>query len=166
MIIDNKTERAFGKTAVFAGIIFLLTGIVILIAGAFILGAIAFLIAAFVAFTYSGVELNTESRQVKQYNKLFGIIKTGKWKSFDPYIGVTLIPISTVEIMASWSNRISSSKTTDYRIFFVNKAKKPAFVIKKCKSKENARNSLDEFSIWLNLPVYSIKNKETRRKSL
>jgi hypothetical protein len=163
LIIDNKTESAFGKTAVFAGIIFLLTGIIILIAGAFIIGAVVFLVAGFVAFTYSGVELNTDSRQVKQYNKLFGLVKIGKWKSFDPYIGVTLIPISTVEVMASLSNRISSTKTTDYRIFFVDKAKKPAFVIKRCPTKQTARNSLDEFSIWLKLPVYSIKNKERRR---
>lgn len=163
MIIDNKTERAFGKTAVFAGVIFLLTGIVILLAGAFIIGGFVFFVAAFVAFTYSGVELNTEAREVKQYNKLFGLIKIGKWKSLDTYIGVTLIPISTVEVMASWSNRITSTKTTDYRIFFVDKAKKPAFVIKKCKSIQNARNSLDEFSIWLNLPVYSVRNKEGRR---
>ncbi len=163
MIIDNNTERAFGKTAVFAGVIFLLTGIVILLAGAFIIGAVVFLIATFVAFTYSGVELNTESREVKQYNKLFGLIKTGKWKSFDSYIGITLIPFTTVEVMSSWSNRISSTKTTDYRIFFVDKARKPAFVIKRCKSIQNARNSLDEFSIWLKLPVYSVRKKERRR---
>lgn len=162
MIIDNKTESAFGKSAVFAAIIFLLTGTVILIAGAFIIGAIVFLLAGFVAFTYSGVELNTELRQVKQYNKLFGIIKTGKWKSFEPYIGVTLIPITTVESISSWSNRISSIKTTDYRIYFVDEAKKPAFVIKRCKSREVARNSIDEFSLWLKLPVYSINRYNKR----
>ncbi len=157
MLVDNKTEQAFGKTAVFASMIFLITGIVIAIAGAFVAGAVIFLVSAFVAFTYSGVELDTESRQVKQYNKLFGVIKTGRWKSFEPYIGLTLIPISTVEVMASWSNQITSSKTTDYRIFFVNKAKKPAFVIKKCKSREKAKDSIDEFSLWLKLPVYTIR---------
>ena len=157
MLIDNRTESAFGKTAIFAGIIFLLTGIVVLIVGAFIIGAIVFLVAAFVAFTYSGVELDTDSRKVRQYNKLFGIIKTGKWKSVDSFLGVTLIPISTMEVMASWSNRLTSTKTTDYRIFFVDKTRKPAFVIKRCKSKENALNSLNEFSLWLKLPVYTIR---------
>ncbi len=156
MRIDNKTENAFGKPTVFAGLIFLVTGIISIVAGAFIIGAVVFIIAAFVTFTYSGVELDTKARQVRQYNKLFGIIKTGKWKSFEPYIGITLIPISTVEVMASWSNRITSTKTTDYRIYFVNKARKPVFAIKKCKSKENARDCLDEFSLWLKLPVYSV----------
>ena len=159
MIVDNKTERAFGKTTVFAGIIFLLTGIVFLIAGAFILSAVVLLVAAFITFTYSGVDLDTNKRQIRQYNKFFGLIKTGRWKSVDPYIGITLIPFSTVEVMASWSNRITSIKTIDYRIFLVNKAKKPAFAIKKCKTREKARNSLDEFSLWLKLPVYSVKGE-------
>lgn len=157
MLVDNKTEQAFGKTAVFASLIFLLTGMLLIIAGAYIIGAVIFIFSAFIAFTYSGVELNTESRQVKQYNKLFGIIKTGRWKSFESYIGLTLIPISTVEVMASWSNKITSSKTTDYRIFFVNEAKKPAFAIKRCKTKELAKNSIDEFSLWLKLPVYTVR---------
>ncbi len=162
MRIDNKTENAFGKPTVFAGIILLLTGIVVAIAGAIIMGFIVFVIAAFVAFTYSGVEIDTDIRQVRQYNRLFGMVKTGKWKSLSPYIGITLIPISTVEVMASWSNRISSTKTIDYRIYFVDKARKPVFAIKKCKSKEMARNSLDEFSLWLKLPVYSVKRERMR----
>jgi hypothetical protein len=157
--IDNKTERAFGKAAVFAGTIFLFTGVVLFIAGAFIPGAVVFLVAAFVTFTYSGVELDTEIRMFRQYNNFFGIFKMGKWKSLEPFIGVTLIPMSTVEVMASWSNRISSTKTIDYRIFFVNKEKKPAFVIKKCRTKEKATDSLDEFSLWLKLPVYSVKGR-------
>lgn len=163
MLIDNKTSKAFGRSAVFAGSIFILTGIIIIIAGGFILGAVALLFGSFMVFTYSGVELNTDTRKVRQYNKFFGVIKAGKWKSYDPFVGITLIPISTIESMASWSNRISSVKSTDYRIFFVNKEKKPAFVIKKCRTKETARNSLDELSLWLKLPVYSVKNG--RRKS-
>ena len=157
MIVNNKTEQAFGRTTAFAGLIFLLSGIVMIVAGAIVLGAVAAILSAFVLFTYSGVELDTARRRIKQYNKIFGIIKTGKWQSLEPYIGLTLIPISTIETMASWSNRISSTKSTDYRIYLVNKAKKPAFVIKKCFSKENAINSLDEFSLWLKLPVYSVK---------
>ncbi len=162
MIIDNKIDRAFGKTTVFAGIVFFLIGSLIVIAGGVILGSVALILAAFVIFTFSGVEFDTKYRKVRQYNKLFGIFKTGKWKPYDIYIGITLIPISTFEVMASWSNRISSTKTTDYRIFFVNKSKKPAFAIKKCKTEAKAKSSLDEFSLWLKLPVYSVK-KEGRK---
>jgi hypothetical protein len=157
LIIDNKIEKVFGKTPVFASIIFLVAGGIMLIAGAFVLGLATILIATFVIFTYSGVELDIESRLLKRYTKWFGIFKTGKWKTVDSYIGITLIPISTIESMASWSNRITASKTTDYRIFLVNKEKKPAYVIKKCETRENAQYSIEEFSIWLKMPVYSVK---------
>jgi len=94
---------------------------------------------------------------LRQYNKLFGLIKTGKWKSFQSYVGVTLIPFTRKESMASWSNRINTTKETDYRIYLVNKARKPAFAIKCCKNMDEARASHDEFSIWLKLPVYTAK---------
>jgi hypothetical protein len=158
LIIDNKIEKVFGKTPVFAGIIFLVAGGIMLIAGAFVLGLATLFIAAFVIFTFWGVEMDIKTRRIKQYIKWFGFIKTGKWKSVDSYIGITLIPISTIESMASWSNRIISSKTTDYRIFLVNKAKKPAFIIKKCDTRENAQYSIEEFSLWLKMPVYSVKH--------
>jgi hypothetical protein len=155
--VDNKIERAFGRTAVFAGMIFLITGIFMLFAGAYIIGAITVLIAVFVVFTDAGVELDTEKHTMRMYNNWFGFVRIGKWKSLHEYIGVTLVPISRWESMASWSNRITSTKTTDYRIFLVNEARKPAVAIKKCKTRETAQNSLDEFSLWLKIPVYSVK---------
>jgi hypothetical protein len=155
--VDNKIERAFGRTAIFAGIIFLMAGMFILIAGAYLVGVVTVLLAVFVVFTDSGVEFDTEKQMMRMYNNWFGFIRTGKWKSLHDYIGVTLIPIARWESMASWSNRITSNKTTDYRIFLVNGARKPAVAIKKCKTRETAQNSLDEFSLWLKIPVYSVK---------
>jgi hypothetical protein len=155
--VDNKIERAFGRTAVFTCMIFLLAGLFLLIGGFYIPGIVTFVIAVFVVFTDSGVELDTEKQLIRMYNNWFGFFRTGKWKSLRQYIGVTLVPIARWESMASWSNRITSNKTTDYRIFLVNKAKKPAVAIKKCKTRETAQNSLDEFSLWLKIPVYSIK---------
>jgi hypothetical protein len=39
----------------------------------------------------------------------------------------------------------------------VNKARKPAIAIKTCPTREEAQNSIDEFSIWLKVPVFSVK---------
>jgi hypothetical protein len=155
--IDNKIEKPFGKTAVFVGVVFLIAGTGILLNRAIILGFLVILFAALVVFTFSGIEIDTEKHEVRQYNKWFGLFKTGKWKSLRAYIGVTLVPITTRESMASWSNRVTSSKKTDYRIFLVNKARKPAFAIKTCSTREKAQNSLDEFSIWLKVPVFSVR---------
>ncbi len=157
MKIDNKIEKPFGKTVVFVGVIFCLTGIGMLLHSAIFWGIIVVLFSVLVIFTFSGVELDTEKYEVRQYNKWFGILKTGKWKSLRAYIGVTLVPIITRDSVASWSNRVTSNKKTDYRIFLVNKARKPAFAIKTCPNLEEALDSLDEFSIWLKVPIYSVK---------
>ncbi len=159
LIIDNKIEYLFGKTARFAGIIFFFTVIVSFAQGEWIIALLIFIIVVFVFFSFSGVEIDTEKRQLRQYNKLFGLVKTGKWKFIDLYVGVTLIPFTKSESMASWSNRIITTKETDYRIYLVNQARKPAFAIKRCKSIEQAQDSIDEFSIWLKLPVFSVKGR-------
>jgi hypothetical protein len=155
--VDNKIEKPFGRTAVFVGVLFLLVGSLMLLNGAIFWGILVVLFAALVVFTYSGIEIDTENYEVRQYSKWFGLFKTGKWKSLRAYIGVTLVPITTRESMASWSNRVTSNKKTDYRIYLVNKARKPAFAIKACPTREEAQNSLDEFSIWLKVPVFSVK---------
>jgi hypothetical protein len=155
--VDNKIEKPFGRTAVFVGVLFLLVGSLMLLNGAIFWGILVVLFAALVVFTYSGIEIDTENYEVRQYSKWFGLFKTGKWKSLRAYIGVTLVPITTRESMASWSNRVTSNKKTDYRIYLVNKARKPAFAIKACPTREEAQNSIDEFSIWLKVPVFSVK---------
>jgi hypothetical protein len=155
--IDNKIEKPFGRTANFVGVVFLLTGTGMLLNGAVLWGILVVLFAALVVFTFSGIEINTEKYEVRQYNKWFGLFKTGKWKSLRAYIGVTLVPITTRESMASWSNRVTSNKKTDYRIYLVNKSRKPAIAIKTCPTRMEAQNSLDEFSIWLKVPVFSVK---------
>jgi len=159
LIIDNKIEYLFGKTARFAGFIFIFSVFFSFAQGEWVIGSLIFIIVVFVFFSFSGVEIDTEKRQLRQYKNLFGLIKTGKWKSIQPYLGVTLIPFTRKESMASWSNRINTTKETDYRIYLVNEARKPAFAIKRCKSIEQAQDSIDEFSIWLKLPVFSVKRK-------
>ena len=157
MLIDNKTNGSSGRSSVLAGFILLGTGVALCLSGGFSFGGIVLLVGFLLVFTYNGVEINTETRKVRQYSKLFGLFKAGRWMSYDSYVGLTLIPMSTIEQTAGWSNKISTSKTVDYRIYFVNEEKKPAYAIKRCDSKEMAKLSLDEFLLWLKIPVYTIK---------
>jgi len=107
--------------------------------------------------TYSGVEIDTGQNKFRNYNKQFGLFKTGKWHSLDEYIGVTLVPLRKVYTMYSRSNRSNTSHKTEYRIYLVNRAKRPAIPIKKCKTQDDGYKCLDEFAIWLHKPVYSPK---------
>lgn len=157
MLINNKIEKTLEGPALFFGITLLVIGIIMIFTSIVILGIVGILIALFLFFSYSGIIIDTEKKSLKPYNCWFGIIKTGNWKSMEKYVGLTLVPMNEVYSIYSRSNRKNASVKSDYRIFLVNKSKKPSLVIKRCVNMEDAQNSMDEFSIWLKLPVYSVK---------
>ncbi len=157
MRINNTTDYILSGPMKFAGYTFLATGLIFVFNNSVIAGILISFISLFFTFSFSGVEIDTDNKRIKQYNKIFGIFKTGQWKRLDAYIGLTLVPMRRVNTIASRANLTNTTIKKDYRIFLVNKAKKPAIAIKVCNNMENAQTSLDEFSIWLKLPVYSIK---------
>lgn len=120
------------------------------------IGGIHLVIALFLFATYSGVEIDTEKKRFREYNKWFGLFKIGKWKALHDYLGATLVSMNKVHRMYSRSNRVNSSSQKEFWIYLVNKTKRPAIAIKRCKTHKQGQISLDEFSIWLKLPVFSI----------
>lgn len=119
---------------------------------------ISLIIATYLFTTFSGVEIDTENNKFRAYNKHFGLLKTGRWRTLNDYQGVTLVPMKNVTKMYSRSNRVNESSRKEFRVYLVNKAKRPAIEIKRCKTQEQGQNSLDEFSIWLKIPVFSVKH--------
>ncbi len=157
MKIDNKIERPFGGPMIFLGLTFFTVGFIFALVESWILASFSFIIAMFFTFTFSGVEIDTKSRRIKPYNKIFGLLKIGKWETLEIYVGLTLVPMKKVYRTYSRSNRRNISVEKEFRIYLVNKAKKPALALKKCNNFEQAQNSMDELAIWLKLPVYSVK---------
>ncbi len=157
MNVDNKLEYILSGPKAFAAILFIFTGIIIALMGHVLFGLAIVLFTVFLLTSYSGVEIDTVNRRIKQYNKFFGIIKTGKWQELSSYIGLTLVPMRKFNTIASRANITNTTVKKDYRIYLVTKAKKPGVVIKICKTRELAQTSIDEFSIWLKLPVFSAR---------
>lgn len=159
MNIDNKIQQTFSGPLVFMGITFILTALALVFSRLWYLGVLSFIVACFLLFTFSGMEIDTERRMIKPYYMLFGLFKNGKWQSLEKYIGLTLVPMRKIYSVYSQSNRKSNSEKDEYRVYLVNRSKKPALPLISCKTPEHAQNSMDEFSIWLKLPVYSVKNR-------
>jgi hypothetical protein len=131
--------------------------VILVIVSVWILGILSFVIASFLLFTFSGIEIDTVNRQIKPYYMFFGLFRNGKWQSLEKYVGLTLVPMRKVYSVFSRSNRRSDSEKDDFRVYLVNKSRKPALPLKSCKTQEAAQDSMDEFSIWLKMPVYSVK---------
>ncbi|MCE4563236.1 hypothetical protein INQ51_02835 [Maribellus sp. CM-23] len=157
MKIDNKISHFLTGPYIFFGFLFIPLLLMGLLEHHPIMAGVSSLAIAYLFATYSGVEIDTETKKFRNYNKQFGLFKTGRWRSLDDYIGVTLVPIRKVYRMYSRSNRSNTSHKTEYRIYLVNQAKRPAIPIKKCKTQDEGYKCLDEFAIWLHKPVYSPK---------
>ncbi len=157
MNIDNKIQQTFNGPLIFMGITFAVMAIALVFSSLWYLGIASFIIACFLLFTFSGMEIDTERRMIKPYYMLFGLFKNGKWQSLEKYVGLTLVPMRKVYSVYSRSNKKNDSEMDDYRVYLINKSKKPALPLKSCKIREEAQNSMDEFSIWLKMPVYSVK---------
>jgi len=157
MNIDNKIQQTFNGPLIFMEITFVGTALILVFGRLWYLGVLSFVIACFLLFTFSGIEIDTEKRMIKPYYMLFGLFRNGKWQSLEKYIGLTLVPMRKVYSVFSRSNRRNNSEMDDYRVYLVNRSKKPALPLKSCKTREAAQNSMDEFSIWLKMPVYSVK---------
>ena len=157
MKINNKIDKTFSGPLILLGLTFLLMAVVLILNYKWVLGPLSFILAVFLLFTYSGIEIITETRMIKPYYMLFGFVKRGKWESLENYAGLTLVPMKNVQTIYSRSNRVNSVEKKDFRVFLVTKSKKPAFALKVCKNREDAQDNMDEFSIWLKMPVYSVK---------
>jgi hypothetical protein len=157
MIIDNKIEQTFTGPLTIMGISFLIVSISLVFTGIWYVAIPVFIIAMFFLFTWSGILIDIENRRFKPYYMVFGLFKRGQWISLEKYLGLTLVPMQKVYEMTSQSNRKSKSVSNDFRVYLVDQHKRPAYAFKKCKNAEDGKNSMDEFSIWLKLPVYSVR---------
>lgn len=158
MKIDNKITAFLTGPYIFFGFIFIPVLFFSLTNHQPVGAGISIAILWYVFGTFSGVEIDNEKRIFRAYNKHFGLIKTGTWQTLEQYVGLTLVPMKNITRMYSRSNRTNTSEKQEFRIYLVNRAKKPALEIKRCKTLETGLQSIDEFSIWLKLPVYSVKH--------
>lgn len=151
--INNRLDKSFGISMLFPGILFIIFGLVFIIFSYWTI--ILVIIGALIAFSHTGVKIDIENKRVMFYQNFFGIIKSGKWETLEKYIGLTHLPMNHIHQVKSLSNRSTSIVEKDFRIFLVNKSKKPEFPLKKCKTKEEAQREMDILAIKLQLPVYS-----------
>ena len=157
MIINHKIQQTFTGSLTMIGITFMILAVVFVFTGIWYFAVPIFVFAMFFLFTWSGVTIDTENRRVKPYYMVFGLFRRGNWISIDRFVGLTLVPMQKVYALYSNSNRKNSSVSNDFRVYLVDHRKRPSFALRSCKSQEQAQNSMDEFSIWLKLPVYSIR---------
>lgn len=161
MIINNKLDRSFGSGGLFSGLVLILIGLVTI---QYIWTSFLVVFGCFIAFTRSGTQIKVQERKIRLYQNIFGIFKIGKWKNLEDFRGLTIVPVKKIISLNSYSNRTTDIEEGDYRIFLVNKLRKPEFPINKYSTRAEALNAINELSLSLELSVYSVPVKKDRKK--
>lgn len=168
-IIDNKLEKLFPPAASFAGYIILIVGLLIFVYN-LIAGLVISVFGGFMSFTYSGIQIDLESRRFRKYICIFGI-KHGVWITLNNYPYITILHKNIVTTAYSRSNRPATTSDENYfDICILNDTQQEKIIIKRLKSKEQAIREVKEFAEKMNVkfvdynPLRSKKTKEISRR--
>ena len=150
MIIENKLDKSFGSVGSFAGYILLLAGILTIRVR---IGFLLLILGAFLAFSHTGVQIDTERKRIRFYNNLLGFLKIGAWSRLDKFTSLKVAENKRQEQAFSKGNRTLNIEHRDFRVFLISQKKQARVAVKKCKSEEEANEEARELGFQLGIPV-------------
>ena len=158
--MDNKLDSIFGGGGRFAGFIVLIGGILSLIGSyssiiSLLISIFIILLGALMAFSYTGAEIDIEERLYRNYQKIFGLFKYGDWYEIDSYDGIMSGINLNKTVLYSRSNRAFTESNDDYRVILYDKKQKVMHHLKKCKSKDEAKEETKRLAEILQMKIIS-----------
>lgn len=129
-------------------------GLVLLISGLFLLASFEFLpsiiglglaaLGGYIAFTKTGLEIDLDKNQFREYTRYYGII-SGEWKDLKDYPFVSLLRNRYTQSTFSRSNRETSISEHVYEVFILSKNHRSKIFVKQFSDKEVAKQELNKF---------------------
>lgn len=157
MKINNKIDKIFGPSGVFAGYVLIAIGG---ISSFFYPGALILLfIGVYTAFTTTGTTIDTDKKKVKHYISHFGLFRTGKWLRLESFSAIKIVKSNLSYTSFSRSNRSTEMKKTGYRITLVTDNKKSGIPVMHCSLLPEAKRKAEELSQLLGLTIEITKRK-------
>lgn len=142
MIVDNKLDKVAGRSGSFAGYVLIVTGV---ISTWFSLTGIAvILLGSLIAFTRTGCRIDTTGKKIQPYLAWFGIFRQGKWLSIEEGDEIVALRYSGSYVVSSRSNRTTSSKVSDFRVYLVRFIQKNKITLGKYAEEEQATSEAEE----------------------
>jgi len=150
-IIDNHLGRVFPAPALIGGYLFLIFGFLGLISG-YLIGLVIALIGAFVCFSFSGIQVDLNTRRIKLYTSYFGF-KKGETKDLTLYPFICIFKSNKSYSVYSRTNRSTSYSEITYDIYLLTKTHKEKVLLKIEKGQESAIESAKKLAALLDLEV-------------
>ena len=135
-IIDNNHGQSFSTGLVFGGYILVIFGIIFLV-GNPLIGVATFLLGGYIVFTRTGIMINPQTKQYKDYTQYFGI-KTGEWKDLSKYSDLSVLKTRMLTSSFSRSNRPLNEVNHYYNIYLLSKSHRKKLLFRRFEIKEEA----------------------------
>jgi hypothetical protein len=150
MLIKNSLDKTFGPVGSSAGILLFVAGIAIIF---FSFSGLIFIIAgAFIGFTSTSTTIDYDKNRIRFCDKIFGIIKIGKWITIDKNMKIGIIK-SNIGWVSYNVNIPRDFVNKDYRVILYNSNNRQIMPIEKFKSIDAARLGLEQLAVKLRLTV-------------
>jgi hypothetical protein len=147
MRINNKLDHLFGSSGTFAGYTILAVGVLTLVSSIGFEGSIILIvIGAFVALTQTGTLIDTKTKKVQMYTRLFGLFRMGSWYPLDTFSSLTITKSVKRQRTYSRSNRQLITSQKDYRVTLIGKDPTFKLPVKKTKTLDDAKAELETLS--------------------
>jgi hypothetical protein len=150
--IDNITGKSFPQPAINGGYVFILFSPVFVYMKSPEIGLVLFLLGLLVSFSVTGVRVDIEKKQFKEYTRYFWI-KFGSWKNLTEYPFITIITEQESSIAFSFKNDDSDMNEAVYGIYLVNASKTHKIMLKKFKDKDEAMLELPKLAGEMGIKV-------------
>ena len=152
--IDTITGKSFPQPAINGGYVFILFSPVFIFMGNPQIGIGLFLVGLLVSFTVTGVRVDVDKKQFKEYTRYFWM-KFGSWKPLTEYPFITIITEQESSIAFSFKKDDSDMNESVFGIYLVNSSKTHKILLKKFKDKDEAMLELPKLAGELGIKVIS-----------
>lgn len=162
--IKNKVGNVFPLALIIIGILLILISIFAIITGSYT-GFATLIIGAFMVFTSVWIEIDIEKKTYRSYTKLFGFIKSGKWKSLERYTDLAILKIKEAVEYASRGNRTTKQSKDVYNVCLLDSTHRLRIVLFKADNFTDAQEYAKSITAKLDIKLtqYNPKISEQTR---
>ncbi len=156
-LIDNNNGKSFSQPLIYVGYTLIIFGLYTLI-NAIVPGLIVTLIGIFIGFSSTGLTLNPNTKEFREYTIMFGI-RVGKWQSLENYPDLSLLKRTIGYSALSRGQRELSDSDSYIDICLLSKSHRKKILVKRMQNKEEALidAKLIAEKMGLNLTAYAPK---------
>lgn len=168
MTIDNRINKLFPPNIFFWGYVFILLGLIITVSRPLI-GLGLLILGGFVAFTSTGIQIETKEKKYKEYISYFGL-KKGTWNPIDKFKYIAVLSKTLSQTSYSRGQVAMSIKEKAFDICLLSDDHRLKITMKRLKDEGQSIDEAKKLAELLNItfttysPVISEKTKARRKK--